>query len=186
MSARILMLCVLLATALAGCAGQTRIDDRFAASLSDPYRLGSGDQLRVVVFGQEGLTNSYLVDAVGNISMPLVGTIPAQGRTPQEIERAVTSALAGGYLRNPSVSVQVETYRPFFILGEVRNPGKFTYVDELTGRRAVAIAGGFTPRAVERQIEISRVVDGVVMEARVPIDYPVLPGDTIRVLERWF
>lgn len=183
---RFLLTIAMLAVGLAGCVGHPRPQQSYAQAFAEPYQLDSGDQLRVVVFGQRDLTNSYKVDADGNISMPLIGTVRARGRTPQQVETAVTSSLAQGYLRSPSVSVEIETHRPFFVLGEVGTPGKFDYVNELTGRRAVAMAGGFTPRAVEREVEISRVVDGAVVEARVPLDYPVRPGDTVRVLERWF
>lgn len=183
---RLLILLSLIAVSVAGCANQPAVDQRMASSLATPYRLDAGDQLRIVVFGQRDLTNSYTVDADGEISMPLVGSVTARGRTPEQLEQSVSAALAQGYLRDPSVSVQVETYRPFFVLGEVGQPGKFTYVNELTGRRAVAMAGGFTPRAAKREIEISRVVNGRIVEAKVPLDYPILPGDTVRVMERWF
>lgn len=186
MYARVFLLLAWTAAAVAGCASPPTADPRLQASAEAPYRLDSGDQLRIVVFNQRDLTNTYAVDPSGEISMPLIGSVTARGRTPEQLEQAVASRLAQGYFRDPSVSVQVEAYRPFFVLGEVRQPGKFPYVTELTGRRAVAIAGGFTPRAVERELEISRVVDGRTVEARVPLDHPILPGDTVRVLERWF
>ncbi len=186
MQARVFFLVALIALAVSGCVSHPPVDARFDAALSAPYRLDSGDQLRVVVFGQTDLTNSYTVDAAGNVSMPLIGSLRARGRTPDELESAIAASLSQGYLRNPSVAVEVAAYRPFFVLGEVKAPGKFAYVNDLTGRRAIAMAGGFTPRAVKREIEISRLVDGQVIEATVPLDYPILPGDTVRVIERWF
>lgn len=172
--------------ALAGCASQPRVDERFVETLNAPYRLDSGDELRVVVFGQESLTNVYSVEDSGRISMPLVGMVEARGRTVQELESAIARALANGYLRNPSVSVQVQTYRPFFILGEVNSPGQYSYVTGLTGKTAAAIAGGFTPRARTGTIRVQRTIDGRIVESDVPVNYPIAPGDTIHVQERWF
>ena len=186
MFARLILGLAVIVPALTGCASQPKSDARFATAYADSYRLDAGDKLRIVVFGQEDLSNSYTVDATGSISMPLVGSVPARGYTPDQLEASVASALAQGYLRDPSVSVEVETYRPFFVLGEVNTPGQFAYVNDLTGRRAIAIAGGFTPRAVKREMEITRTIDGRVVAARVPIDYPVQPGDSVKVIERWF
>jgi polysaccharide export outer membrane protein len=106
------------------------------------YTLDSGDKLRVVVFGQDGITNSYTVDAGGNINLPLVGIVPARGYGTQQLSQMVAERLKQGYVREPHVSVEVEAYRPFFILGEVTNPGQYPYVANMTAETAVAIAGG--------------------------------------------
>ncbi len=111
----------------------------------EPYRLDAGDRLRIVVYGQEGLTNTYTVDAGGSITMPLIGAVRTRGLTPAELAAAVTVQLKKGYLREPYVAAEVETYRPFFILGEVTAPGQYPYVPNMTIESAVAIAGGFTP-----------------------------------------
>src|SRR5450631_2991836 len=111
------------------------------------YRLDAGDKLRVLVYGQEGLTNTYAVDAGGSITMPLIGAVRARGLTPAELAASVTAHLKKGYLREPYVAAEVESYRPFFILGEVAAPGQYPYVPNLTVESAVAIAGGFAPRA---------------------------------------
>ena len=111
------------------------------------YRLDAGDKLRVVVYGQEGLTNTYAIDAGGAITMPLIGSVPARGRTPAELASAITARLRSGYIRDPSVAVEIESYRPFFILGEVAAPGQYPYVPNMSVESAVAIAGGFSPRA---------------------------------------
>lgn len=171
---------------LAGCANPPKVDERFVEALSAPYRLDAGDKLRVVVFDQPNLTNTYAVDDSGNVSMPLIGDVAARGKTTQELERAVAARLRDGYLRNPSVSVQIDTYRPFFILGEVGAPGQYPYVAGLTARTAVAIGGGFTSRAVQNMVQISRQYNGTIVEARIPIDHPIRPGDTVTVIERWF
>lgn len=151
-----------------------------------PYLLDTGDRLRVIVFGQEGLTNSYAVDAAGAISMPLIGAVPAAGRTPDDLAREISGRLRGGFLRDPSVTVEVDIYRPFFILGEVTTGGQFPYVNGMTVQTAVAIAGGFTPRAHRSRFEVTRRVNGQLMRADVPPTHPVFPGDTILVRERWF
>ena len=111
------------------------------------YRLDAGDKLRVVVYGQEGLTNTYAIDAGGSITMPLIGSVPARGRTPAGLAAEITAKLRNGYIREPSVAVEIEAYRPFFILGEVAAPGQYPYVPNMSVESAVAIAGGFSPRA---------------------------------------
>ena len=111
------------------------------------YHLDAGDKLRVVVYGQEGLTNSYAIDAGGSITMPLIGAVPARGRTPAGLAGEIAARLRNGYIREPSVAVEIEAYRPFFILGEVAAPGQYPYVPNMTVESAVAIAGGFSPRA---------------------------------------
>lgn len=151
-----------------------------------PYQLDAGDRLRVQVFGQEGLTNSYIVDASGNISMTLIGSVPVRGLTTAQVARTISDRLRNGYIRNPHVSVEVEVYRPFFILGEVNAPGQYPYVPNMTVEAAVAIAGGFAPRADKGDILVARNYNGEMMRNRVLPDFPMRPGDTITVRERWF
>lgn len=151
-----------------------------------PYLLDTGDRLRVVVFGQEGLTNSYAVDATGAIAMPLIGLVPAAGRSTDMLARDIAVKLRGGFIREPSVSVEVETYRPFFIMGEVTAGGQFPFVAGMTAQNAIAIAGGFTPRANRWNIEVTRKVNGQLYRADVPLTHPLAPGDTVVVRERWF
>jgi protein involved in polysaccharide export with SLBB domain len=150
------------------------------------YSLDSGDKLRVTVFGQEGLTNSYTIDAGGNINMPLIGAQPARGLTTQQLAGLITQRLKHGFVRDPSVSVEIEVYRPFFILGEVTTPGQYPYVANLTVEGAVAIAGGFSPRASKRSAELTRSTGPQQFRSEVPINTPIKPGDTIVVKERWF
>lgn len=157
-----------------------------AAPYQPSYSLDSGDKLRVVVFGQEGLTNSYVVDAGGNINMPLIGTLPARGVGTQQLASLITTKLKQGFVRDPSVSVEIEAYRPFFILGEVNTPGQYPYVANMTAEAAVAIAGGFSPRANKSKIELTRSGAGQQVHGQVPLNYPLKPGDTVVVKERWF
>jgi polysaccharide biosynthesis/export protein len=152
----------------------------------EPYTLDSGDRLRIVVFGQEGLTSTYIVDATGKISMPLIGAVNARGCTTGQLARLIADKLRNGYVREPHVAIEVELYRPFFILGEVIAPGLYPYVPNMTVETAVAIAGGFTPRAYRYDAEVSRSQSGVTARQKVPLIAPVRPGDTITVSERWF
>jgi len=178
-------LCIVAAMlALAACASSRApaVDPAFET----PYVLDAGDKLRVVVFGQEGLSNSYNVDSAGKIAMPLIGAVEARGRTTGELGRAITARLRAGYVREPHVAVEVEVYRPFFILGEVTAAGQYAYVNGMTVETAVAIAGGFTPRAFKNYATVGRVVEGEIIHATVPISYPLRPGDTVTIEERWF
>jgi polysaccharide export outer membrane protein len=154
--------------------------------VDEPYRLDSGDRLRVVVFGQEGLTNSYLVDPSGVITMPLIGGVRARGLTTADLCRAVAERLRGGFIREPHVAVEVEIYRPFFILGEVTFPGQYAFVPHMTAQNAIAIAGGFTPRGYRQTIRLERPAPGGVIGVEVPLHTLMRPGDTIVVTERWF
>lgn len=155
--------------------------------LHDPaYRLDAGDRLRVVVFGQEGLTNSYAVDVAGVITMPLIGSVPARGCTPAELAAAITSRLQNGFIREPYVAVEIEAYRPFFILGEVAAPGQYPFVPNMTAESAIAIAGGFTPRAKRSVVTITRVNQMGQTRIVASPNAPLSPGDTITIGERWF
>jgi polysaccharide biosynthesis/export protein len=158
----------------------------FAASLHEPYTLANGDRLRVLVFGQESLSNSYTVDGAGQISMPLIGPVGAFGQTTRSLESAIAAKLRAGFLREPKVSVEVELYRPFFILGEVTTSGQYPFVNGMSVQTAVAIAGGFQPRADKHLADITRSINGEVVTGRVPLDTPVRPGDTITIRERFF
>jgi polysaccharide biosynthesis/export protein len=150
------------------------------------YRLDAGDRLRVVVYGQEGLTNTYAIDAGGSITMPLIGSVPARGRTPAGLAAEITAKLRKGYIREPSVAVEIEAYRPFFILGEVAAPGQYPYVPNMTVESAVAIAGGFSPRAKRDGVTLTHTGASGAMRAVVPLGTPISPGDTVLVGERWF
>jgi polysaccharide export outer membrane protein len=157
-----------------------------AAENASAYLLDSGDRLRVVVFGQDGLSNSYIVDAAGNITMPLIGAVPARSTSTSELARSIGARLRNGFIREPHVAIEVESYRPFFILGEVTFPGQYPYVPNMTVEIAVAIAGGFTPRAYRREAKLARGQNGQSYRLAVPPTYSVLPGDTITIEERWF
>jgi polysaccharide export outer membrane protein len=156
------------------------------ASYDQQYRLDAGDKLRVVVYGQEGLTNSYAIDAGGSITMPLIGAVPARGQTPAGLASQIAGRLRNGFIRDPSVAVEIEAYRPFFILGEVAAPGQYPYVPNMSVESAVAIAGGFSPRAKRDVVTLTHTDPGGSIRAIVPLGTPLSPGDTVLVGERWF
>lgn len=175
---------MLIAATLGGCATDPVVTNTIQPQLVAPYQLDSGDQLRVIVFGQPDLSNSYLVDQAGNFSMPLIGAVPVRGQTTAEIEVAVAARLRNGFLRNPDVSVEVDRYRPFFAMGEVGTAGQYDYVPGLTVQQAIAIAGGFTARADKFTVQVTRSYGGAVETARLKLTDPLMPGDTIYVRER--
>ena len=150
------------------------------------YTLGSGDRLRVTVFGHQDLSGEFLVEGTGLVSLPLIGSVPLGGKSVTEAESAIIDALKPDYLKNPRVSVQVLNYRPFYIIGEVNNPGSYPYVSGMTVLEAVAIAGGFTYRAKEKEMTIIRGTDQGRLEAEAAPETLVLPGDVIEVPERFF
>jgi polysaccharide export outer membrane protein len=153
----------------------------------DPaYRLDAGDRMRIVVYGQEGLTNTYLVDAGGSITMPLIGAVTARGRTTAELSAAIAARLRNGYIREPYVAAEVEAYRPFFILGEVAAPGQYPFVPNMTVESAVAIAGGFSPRARRDRVTLTHTDARGTVRLVVPTATLLSPGDTVLVDERWF
>lgn len=182
------LLPLILSAALAagGCATlQPRVPDAFAEA-NDPYLLAAGDRLRVIVFGQDNLSNVYGVDPSGRIAMPLIGAVPATGMTTRDLEKALESRLRNGFLRDPKVSVEIDVFRPFYVLGEVGTAGQFPFVAGMTVQKANAIAGGFSPRAYKGEVELTRIVKGQSITGVVPVDYPIKPGDTVVVRERWF
>ncbi|MEO6839593.1 MAG: polysaccharide biosynthesis/export family protein [Bradyrhizobium sp.] len=150
------------------------------------YRLDAGDKLRVVIYGQEGLTNTYAIDAGGSITMPLIGAVPARGRTPSGLAAEIGARLRNGYIRDPSVAVEIDSYRPFFILGEVAAPGQYPYVPNMSVESAVAIAGGFTPRARRDRVTLTHTDGAGPSRMVVPLGTALGPGDTVQVGERWF
>jgi polysaccharide export outer membrane protein len=151
------------------------------------YRLGAGDLLRVLTFGEDQLTGEFRVNDQGSLGLPLVGSVPATGKTAQQLEADISAALTrGDYLKNPHVTVEVIAYRPIFVLGEVSKPGQFPYQPGMTFLTAVAVAGGFTYRAVQDYGEVVRATRGVATTGRVTSNTFLAPGDVVRVLERYF
>jgi polysaccharide export outer membrane protein len=150
-----------------------------------PYTLDSGDFVRVTVYGDAELSKSYRVDDAGAIMFPLVGPVKVRGATTKMAAASLAAALADGYMRNPDVAVEVETYRPFFIQGAVKTAGQFTYVYGMTLRAAISTAGGFSDTADRTRAVIYRRQGSEMVKGSVTLDFPIYPGDTIVVLERW-
>jgi len=150
------------------------------------YHLGANDKIRVITFGEDALTGEFFIGGAGRVALPLLGEIQAAGLTIPEFTRKVETALKEGYLKDPHVSVEVLTYRPFYILGEVQKPGEYPYTNGLTVMNAVATANGFTYRANSKRVFIKRADSAQEQEFPLSSVLPVAPGDTIRVAERFF
>jgi len=177
---------ILAAVLLAGCTGYKPPPAAFHEAINQPYMLGAGDKVRITVFGQGDLTNTYSIDQSGYVAFPLVGAVPARGRTVQELEEYIAGELRKDYLRDPDVSVEVDQYRSVFVMGEVGGAGQYAYTPGMTVQNAIATAGGFTARANQRNVDITRQINGKVITGRVLISDPLLPGDTVFVRERLF
>jgi protein involved in polysaccharide export with SLBB domain len=175
-----------LVLALTGCASTPPI----AQSLQSApfYKVGSGDRLRVTVYGEETLSREYGVTGEGDISFPLIGDFPVAGQSVAQISAGLTKKLGAGYIKDPRVTVEVLNYRPFFILGEVERPGNYPYVTDLSLLQAVALAGGYTYRAQRTRVFIRRAGENEEHTYELTPKNPiwVLPGDTIRIGERYF
>jgi polysaccharide export outer membrane protein len=154
--------------------------------LDETYPLGGGDQVRVTVFNEPTLSGDFFVSGDGDLSLPLVGNVKAANKTTKDVAADYARMLADGYLRDPRVSAEVITYRPFFILGEVDKPGQYPYASGMTVLNAVATANGFTPRAKKSKVYIRRRGEEAELEYVLTPNLRVLPGDTIRVGERYF
>lgn len=150
------------------------------------YKLGIDDRVRTIVYDEASLSGEFQVGADGNLAFPLVGAIPAAGKTTTEVAAAYQAKLSEGYLVGPRVSVEVVSYRPFFILGEVKTPGKYAYSVGLTVMNAIATAAGFTPRGDKKVVFIRRSGEAMEKPYEMRADLMVLPGDTIRIGERFF
>ena len=150
------------------------------------YKLGTGDKIRVTVFNEKDLSGEFDVNDQGVVALPLIGQVSLGGKSISEAETLITERYGKDFLRNPRVNVEVMNYRPFFILGEVKHPGSYPFVNGMTVVNAVALAEGYTPRANRDRIMIKRASNPASGEQPAQEDTLVLPGDVIRVLERFF
>ncbi len=180
----LLVLAFSLVVLIGGAAAQTA--DRLSRDIE--YQLDAGDRVRVIVFNEPDLSGEFEVDGTGVVSLPLIGKVSACGLTARDFEDAIATALLDGYLKDPRVSIEVLNFRPFYIIGEVENGGEYDYVPDMTVLNAVALAGGYTYRADDRRVYITQA--GANSEVEVRLDegagIQVLPGDIIRVPERFF
>lgn len=165
---------------------QPVFSDEHDGDIETAYRLTAGDRVLVTVFGHEDLSGEFEINGANAISMPLIPEVQAAGLTVNELEAAIVDALKPNYLRNPSVSVEVMTFRPFYIIGEVTRPGSYPYSNKMTVVNAVALAGGFTYRAKKNKAIIKRTESGETTEIEAGMDAVIEPGDVIEIRERFF
>lgn len=175
---------LLMMVTLSACETAPPLDETAAAP--SEYTLGSGDNIRVIVYGEESLSGEFTVDGSGQIAMPLIGEVKAAGSSPRGLEQAIAQRLSQGYVKDARVSVEVLNFRPFFIYGEIQTPGKYPYVSGMTALTAVAIAGGYSYRANQSYVLITRGNDPSKTARRAPVNTPVMPDDVVEVPERWF
>ncbi|HTO30153.1 MAG TPA: polysaccharide biosynthesis/export family protein [Pararhizobium sp.] len=175
-----------LCLALSGCSSYQPAPKAFSEATIQPYRIDSGDKLRINVFEQAGLSGSYTVDQAGYVAFPLIGAVASRGHTLPEMETMIASKLRQGYLRDPDVTIEVDRYRSVFIMGEVGQAGQYSYVPGMTVQNAIAVAGGYSPRANQANVDVTRKINGRTLTGRVSISDPIMAGDTIYVRERLF
>jgi polysaccharide export outer membrane protein len=175
---------LLLVLPLAACAVNTP-PSTYLVEVKGPYSLDTGDVIRISVYGEAELTKSYAIDDAGAVSLPLIGSVPVRGRTTQQAAAAITAKLAQGFIREPSVAVEIEAYRPFFIQGAVTTAGQYPYVYGMTVRAAISTAGGYTDTASRKDALIYRRQGNQMVKGSVNLDFPIYPGDTIVIPERF-
>lgn len=171
---------------LGGCSSAVSRLQPLASDAPGPYLLGAGDTLQIVIFGETDLSGTYRISDSGMVAMPLVGLVAADGLSIDQFQKRLIERLQVTALKSPNVTISVNEYRPFFILGEVKTPGLYPYVPNMTVLTSVAIAGGFTDRASQNEISVSRQAGGKAIEARAWLESRVLPGDVVYVYERHF
>jgi polysaccharide export outer membrane protein len=182
------LLAIILAfLALGGCSGGMGSLPPLPVSEAPEYHLAPGDEVRVFVYGLEAASNTFTLNDEGVLTLPLVGPIRAEGLTVAGLETAIGNQLVERSIVNsPNVNVQPVSLRPFYIMGEVRSPGQYPYRHGLTVLSAISVAGGYTFRAQEDTVSITRIVNGERITGRADESTLVQPGDTIRVYEKWF
>lgn len=150
------------------------------------YKLGAGDQVRIIVFGEEDLSGEFTVAASGDVSLPLIGQVLARGLSLRSFEAVIEKKLSDGYLKKPRVNAEVVSFRPFYIIGEVNKSGEYPYVAGMNLIKAIAMAEGFTYRANQKKIHVTRARTGTRITVRVGEDVLIFPEDVIEVPERFF
>jgi polysaccharide export outer membrane protein len=186
---------------LAGCGGSPPLSPTLGAlgtstaaaevgaiprSVPTPITLQAGDKIKVTVFGEDKITGEYELDPSGYLSLPLAGTLPASGSTKVQLEQSITTALKSNYLKDPKVTVDVVNYRPIYVLGEVQKPGEYPFRSGLNVMSAIAVAGGATYRASNSRVMIQRFGEQALNEYALDASVPIMPGDVVRLPERYF
>lgn len=154
--------------------------------VASDYKLGPNDRTRIIVFGQPSLTGEFVLDGNGVLAFPLVGNINAKGMTPSQLQQTIAQKLDTDWIKNPSVSVEVSTRRPFYVVGEVQKPGSYPYVTDMNVLNAIATAGGETYRANMHEFWIKRKQSGRIVRVEANQESTLQPGDTVVVRERYF
>jgi polysaccharide export outer membrane protein len=184
---RLLPCLVVLLLGLAACAGPGEDLPPILPAAAGPYRLGTGDLVRIIVYGNRELTGSFAVGDDGTVSLPLAGPVPASGHDSNGLAGTIAARLESrGMMRAPSVAVEVERYRPIFLLGEVTKPGQYPYEPGMTVIAAVSVAGGYTYRAIHAYVGVLRQTPGGLVTGRAVPDDPLAPGDVVTVYDRRF
>ncbi len=174
------------ALALGGCAGGSAAGAPSVAEAAE-YRLGSGDGLRLIFYGEDKLNGEYRIGSNGTLALPLIGEVDASGQTLPELQQQIAAAYKkGGFLLDPKVAVEILSYRPFFVLGEVNAPGQYPFIPGMTVRQAIATAKGYTYRAQQSRVMITRWGNAGETAYKLSPGTAVAPGDTIRIPERHF
>ena len=181
-----LLAVTLLVSACGGGALSEVEQQSLAATATAPAKLQPGDKVTIVVFGENNLSGDYQLDQSGQISLPLAGTVKAQGLTQTELEQALAQKFRSEYLKHPRVTVTITTLQPYYVMGEVKNPGEFAYKSGLNVLTALAIAGGPTYRASRSTVQIQRRGEAGARDYPISATVPVFPGDVIKVPERYF
>lgn len=180
------MILASLLTAACASSGAFPVETADQPDINQSYPLRAGEAVRIITYGEETLTGEFTIGANGLLSFPLVGDIKAAGLTPAALGTSISTALADGYVLNPQVNVEVKNYRPIYILGEVNKPGEYPYVPDMTILAAIAKADGFTYRAQQKQIFLKRSDQPREVKIRLGSNTRIYPGDTIRIVERFF
>jgi len=193
---RVVMLCLLQAIVLAACSASGQIAYQDASSLSygpppgrgsvGPYILGPGDKVRLKVYGDADMNGEYEVNSAGFVSVPLVGQVKAAGLTAAQLERAVMARMRGKVANDPKVNIDIATYAPFYVHGEVKKAGVYPFQPGLTVADAVATAGGLTYRADEDKVLLRRAGSNETVIVPVEGHVRIYPGDNLRIAERYF
>lgn len=191
MSMRLVAAVLVAVSLLSGCSsGPSFPSEDAPTAISNPadaYLLEPGNRVRLIVFGETNLSGDFTVDPVGNVALPLIGNVPASGVTAKVLAKRIEDLLKkDSYMQDPRVAVEVQTFRPFYVLGEVRAAGEFPYTTGMTVLSAVAKAGGYDYRAREGEVVLVRMIDGQQKEYKATERTPILPGDIVRVLQRRF
>jgi len=177
---------IVLSMLTAGCATQKIAPQTAAVAPAPEFTLGAGDRLHITTFNEESLSGDFLIAANGDLAMPLVGAIPAAGKTVTQLASEITARLSDGFINDAKVGVELLSARPYYILGEVVEPGEYAYGSGMTVLNAVAKAKGFSYRANHKRVFIRRSGADAEIEVPLTVATPVMPGDTIRIIERYF